>query len=185
MNEAITRVLHEIEESSKKGQFWNVPFTTANFLHMLVKAVGAKKVLEIGTSNGYSGIYLAEALSGQGGVLYTVESHRERFLLAQENFQKSGLAPFIQQIFGHAPEILTELPGDFDLVFIDATKMEYKSYLEVLLPKVRRGGLIVADNALSHGEEMRDYFEFLEKLAGVESVLLPFDNGVFLSRINN
>ncbi len=181
-NPQIVEVLTGLEEVRKGAvPFWNVPQTTALFLHMMVRVTQAKKVLEIGTSNGYSGIHLAEALSHNQGVLYTVESHAERFKIAGQNFQRAGLTPFIKQIFGHAPEILPEVNEVLDLIFLDATKLEYKSYLEVLIPKLRSGGVMIADNCVSHRKELGEFFKLVEEAPELESVLLPFDSGLLMA----
>ena len=181
------------------GEFWNVPRTTAEFLGLMVRICAARKVLQIGTSNGYSGLFMAEALSHSKGLLYTVESNRSRFEAAAENFRKSGLEDYIRQVLGHAPEVFVGAESgyakgnladgrvsrvelsrerDFDLVFIDATKNEYLSYLEAVLSKVRPGGLIIADNCISHRGELGEFFGFVDGRRDLESVLLPFDNGL-------
>lgn len=178
MNLKILKLLEELER--EKNQFWNIPKTTAKFLCILIKLSKAKKALEIGTSNGYSGIWLAEVLSNQDGFLYTVESHKERFKMAEENFKKSGLTN-IKQLFGHAPEIFEDLQNDLDFVFLDATKCEMKSYLEALISKVVSGGLILADNVISHHEAMEDYKNFALNNKTLQSVLIPLDNGLMLS----
>jgi predicted O-methyltransferase YrrM len=167
-------------------KFWNIPPQTGVFLNMLVKAMKCRKVLEVGTSNGYSGLWLAEALSHTGGKLYTVESHRERFVLAEKNFKAAGLTGFIEQIFGHAPEVFSTSAFrarglKFDFIFIDATKVEYASYLKALLPFLKPGGVLVADNAISHRTELGAFFAFLEKNHSLQSVLLPIGSGLMMS----
>ena len=140
-----------------------------------------RSVLEIGTSNGYSGIWIAEALSHTGGRLYTVESHAERFQMASENFLEAGVAPWIVQVKGHAPEIFADFRyGPFDLIFVDATKLEYASYLEAVLPMLAPGGLIVCDNAVTHAGELEGFFEMIEKRSDLEGSLLSMDNGLYL-----
>jgi predicted O-methyltransferase YrrM len=219
MDPKILEVLRELENiKGRESLFWNVPRTTGEFLNILVRVSGAKKALEIGTSNGYSGIYIAEGLSHNGGLLYTVESNGERFRLAAKNFAAAGVADFVRQVKGHAPEILPEVAkvsgvgagvnvgasgfgaglaagsvggagvaevtipaAGFDLIFIDATKMEYKSYVAVLLPMLRTGGMIIADNCLSHADEVREYVSYLNSCADMQNVLLPVDNGLLLS----
>lgn len=186
MDQKVEKILRELESPHlDEAPFWNVPPATGVFLNSLVGLVKAQKVLEIGTSNGYSGICLAEALSHTDGVLYTVESHQKRFAMAKENFAKSGLEKFIRQVPGHAPEILYEKEREWDwlwdLVFIDATKMEYQSYAEFLVGRVRSGGLIIADNAVSHGREMKGYLDFVNSHPDLRTVVLPFDKGVALS----
>jgi len=182
MEAKILEVLRELENiKGRESLFWNVPRTTGEFLNILVRVSGAKKALEIGTSNGYSGIYIAEGLSHNGGLLYTVESNDERYKLAAKNFKKAGVLDFVRQIKGHAPEILPEVGSDFDMVFIDATKMEYKSYLDSLIPMLKGGGFVVADNCLSHADEVRDYVSYLNSRPDMKNVLLSFDNGLMLS----
>ena len=149
-------------------------------LQMMVMVTQATKVLEIGTSNGYSGIHFAKVLSHTGGILYTVESHKERFEMARNNFQRAGVDHCIRQIFGHAPEILSSLDGPFDIVFIDATKYEYKSYFEIIWPLLRKGGVCIADNCSSHASELEEFFHLIQLRAKANSVLLPFDNGVMV-----
>jgi len=241
LEERIRSVLLELEKvKSDGGSFWNVPRSTGVFLNSLVRALDAKRVLEIGTSNGYSGVFFAEALLHTGGKLYTIESHAKRFLMARENFERAGVTDVIVQIKGHAPEIIVEkffdekgrvvlegesafggnargggsdvvLEGEvkvapvvaveaeveeqaslaleveaappFDLVFMDATKMEYESYLNVVFNLVRRGGLIVADNCLSHSESVAPFIEAALKNESLETFLLPMDSGLFFARI--
>lgn len=181
MEERIEKILSELEMlKDKTSGFWNVPRTTAIFLQMMVMVTRATKVLEIGTSNGYSGIYLAEALSHTGGHLYTVESHKQRFEMARENFKRSGLQDHIQQIFGHAPEILHALSGPFDLIFLDATKNEYQSYLENVWPLLQEGGVCIADNCTSHADELADFFSAIRSRNDMEHILLPWDNGLMV-----
>ena len=136
--------------------------------------------MEIGTSIGYSGIYFAEALRERNGKLYTVESHVGRFEQAENNFKEAGLSDYIVQINGHAPEIFGDLNEKFDLIFLDATKMEYKSYIEGVLPKLKTGGLIVADNCESHKDAMEDFFTYVENSPNLKGQLLSFDNGIYL-----
>jgi len=197
MDEKVARVTArlEAEKHGEGGERWNVPRTTAEFLAMMVRACGARKVLEIGTSNGYSGLFMAEALSHGGGLLYTVESNRARYEEAARNFTEAGLSSVVRQVLGHAPEVLRESGGipragtlaeerDFDFVFMDATKNEYLSHLEAVLPKLRKGGLIVADNCVSHRAELDGFFRFVEGRDDLKSVLLPFDSGLMVMITN-
>ena len=199
MDERIEQVLKKIENiAEREKRYWNVPRTTGLFLNMMVKMLGAEQVLEIGTSNGYSGIFFAQALGQKGGRLLTIESHKQRFAEAQSHFQEAGVSSTIEQIFGHAPEIFSEIFDEksalyrklfvdqkkepfFDLIFIDATKMEYASYFEVLFQYLKAGGLFIADNALSHQKEMSVYLNSVQAHPQLENALLPFDNGLMLS----
>jgi predicted O-methyltransferase YrrM len=159
MNESISFVLGELERirDEQGNPFWNLSRESAMFMSILVRILDAKKVLEIGTSNGLSGLVMAEALVDTGGHLWTIESHDERFGLARENFEKAGvLGSVVTQVKGHAPEdIPRDIGGDdgLDLVLMDATKMEAIRHFEAVKPLCRRGAVVVTDNIHSHKEE--------------------------------
>lgn len=178
----IVNVLHELEELSQKigNLFWNIPRETAEFLFFWVKALSAKRVLEIGTSNGYSGIWLGSAAKENGGELITIESNAERFEIAKQNFEKAGLLPYIKQIRGHAPEVISQVSGGFDFAFFDATKNEHISYLDAVLPKLKTGGLIAVDNINSHREELTGFLEYVKQKEGLLSIQVNIGSGVML-----
>jgi predicted O-methyltransferase YrrM len=115
-------------------------------LRVLAESIGAKQVLEIGTSNGISTIWLAAALRRTGGKITTLEIDPDVAALAQKNFAAAGVAELITVVVGDAHETVTKLKGPFDLVFIDADKEGYPDYLQKTLPLVRAGGLIIAHN---------------------------------------
>ena len=162
--------------------FWNISPEVAIFLNLLIKDRSFQKVLEIGSSNGYSGIWLAEALSKTNGKLYSIESHKKRFTLAKENFQKSGLSSHITQIFGHAPEDIPLAPKFFDMAFFDATKYEHQSYFEKIENRIKKGGLIITDNAISHKKELSTFFKTLESKKNWKSELLNIGTGLHISQ---
>jgi len=167
-NEAL---LKELEKTADK--FWNVSRETGEFLYTFARTIKAKNVLEIGTSNGYSGIFLAQACEK----LYTVESHTERFTLATKTFKKAGLARKIKQVKGHAPEILGTLRAKFDLAFFDATKYEHESYLKAVLPKMKKGGYIIVDNISSHETTFKP---FVSKTKKHKPFYVPIGTGLLI-----
>ena len=118
-------VLKNLEAT--QHDFWNISRATANFLNMMIKIVNAKNVVEVGTSNGYSGIWLAKALKETGGHLTTIEYYEKRIVLARENFKTCGVADIIDIKQGSAIDILEEIPQDeiIDFAFIDANKAQY------------------------------------------------------------
>ncbi len=187
MDERISTVLKALEAvPGKQEKFWNVPPETGNFLNMTVRSAHARNVLEIGTSNGYSGLWFAEALSHTGGKLYTVESHRERFDLAAKSFEEAGVGPIVEQIFGHAPEVFLTPEFKkrglvFDLIFLDATKVEYESYLESVLPLLKREGLLIADNVLSHHGELEGFLADVQQKKELQSLVLPLGSGLLFA----
>jgi predicted O-methyltransferase YrrM len=167
-NEAL---LLQLEKTANK--FWNVSREAGEFLYTFTRAINAKNVLEIGTSNGYSGIFLAQACKK----LYTVESHAKRFALATQTFKKAKLTHKIKQVKGHAPEILPSIRAKFDLAFFDATKYEHESYLKAVLPKINKGGYIIVDNVESHAPAFKS---FIAKTKKFSPFYVPIDAGLLI-----
>lgn len=142
---------------------WSVPAKSAQVLENLVLLTNAKNILEIGTSAGYSTLHLAFGASKNKGMVYTVELLDEKVKLCKENFSKSGLNN-ISLIESEAFDVLKNWNhGKIDFVFLDADKENYGKYLDMLLPLMNLGGLIVADNINDYGHMMNDY---LQKVSG-------------------
>ena len=179
MNKKVESTLKKLEKTGK--EFWIVSRETGEFLNRLIREENIKSVVEIGTSIGYSGIWIAEALSHTGGRLYTMESHDERFNQAKKHFQEAGLTKYITQLKGHAPDI--EIPDICDLLFLDATKAEYLSYIKTFLFHMKKGGIIVADNALSHRKELSEYEQYIFNSDQLKSDLLEIGKGIFVTEI--
>ncbi|MBN8734552.1 MAG: class I SAM-dependent methyltransferase [Acidobacteria bacterium] len=127
-------------------RFANVPLVDARLLRVLAEAAGAKHIVELGTSTGFSALWFCNALRKSGGRLTTFELDPRRAKIAREQFQKAGVENIVTLVEGDAHENIKALKGPIDLVFIDAEKDGYPAYLEQLLPLVRAGGLIVAHN---------------------------------------
>jgi len=141
----VVAVLDDLFENQRRGMM-NVPPDDGRLLRVLTESIGAKKVVEIGTSNGYSGLWFCLALRKTGGHLTTYEIDAGRAKLARENFKRAGMSELITLIEGDAHKEVVKLEGEIDLLFLDADKSGYVDYLEKLLPKVRPGGLIIAHN---------------------------------------
>ena len=124
----------------------SVPLNDGRYLRVLTESVGARNVVEIGTSHGYSAIWLCLALRGTGGKLTTFEIDAERAALARKNFKRAGVENLVTLVEGDAHKEIARLKEPIDLLFLDADKEGYLDYLEKLLPLVRAGGLIVAHN---------------------------------------
>jgi predicted O-methyltransferase YrrM len=152
------QILEHLESMRRTERgMMNVAPAEGEYLAGLVRELNARQVLEIGTSNGYSGIWLAMALRETGGKLITLEVDSQRHALAQSNFQATGLADVIDSRLADALIEIQTLPGPFDLVFIDALKPDYIRYFKAVLPKVRSGGVIAAHNVDSHPQSMQDF----------------------------
>jgi len=161
-------LLAEIEKIRQPGMM-NVPRADGEFLHEMILERGYKRVLEIGTSNGYSGAWMGWALKKAGGKLITLELDERRASLAAENFKRLGFDTVIELRRGDALKLLPAIEGPFDLVFIDAWKPDYLEYLRQVLPKVRSGGAIVAHNISSHAEELGAFVETVMKHPQLDS----------------
>jgi predicted O-methyltransferase YrrM len=180
MKKSIQSLLLNLEKTRQK--YWNIPRETGQFLNSLIKTQKIKQVFEIGTSNGYSGIWMAEALQQTKGQLTTIESHKKhRFTEAQKNFKKAKLTPYITQILGHAPEDIPKKPKHFDLIFLDATKYEHIDYLKILLPRTKKGSIIITDNIDTHKKELTPYIKKIQSQKNFRSHHLPLGTGLLLS----
>jgi predicted O-methyltransferase YrrM len=161
------------------------------FLEFIVKMLQPKEVLEIGTYTGYSAIWMARALKADA-TLHTIDINPELEEMAHTYFQKAGVEHQINFYIGNALDIIPKLDVVFDLVFIDADKTNYKNYLELVLPKVRKGGIIIADNVLWNGKVLqespkdpetkaiREFNEYVQATTEVDNLLLPLRDGLMI-----
>lgn len=186
MDTQIKTVINKLDKI--KDEYWCVHNDTAKLLNFLVNFTKSKYILEVGTSIGYSAIWLAEAARQYDGKIVTIESHDERFGKATQNFKDAGVEDMIIQVKGHAPEIFDEVDiqketgiKEFDFIFLDATKVEYQLYIDYFLPMLKKGGLIIADNAVSHAADLQEYKEFVFNSPLLKSTELSIGTGVFFS----
>jgi caffeoyl-CoA O-methyltransferase len=147
-NEAKILAVLDVLDHDRQGTM-NVPREDGRMLRLLVEAIGARSVVELGTSNGYSGLWLCMALSKTGGHLTTFDIDEGRFAMAKANFKKAGVDAQVTQVFGDAHKEVARLKEPIDVLFIDADKEGYLDYLTKILPLVRPGGLIVSHNMKS------------------------------------
>ena len=172
-------VLKRLEQTAK--EYTNIAPENGQFLAILILSINAQNVLEVGTSNGYSAIWLAAALKETGGKLVTLEFDPKRAEEAQTHLREVGLDDIVEVRVGNALDEIPKCNATFDLVFLDAEKDEYLRYLELVLPNIRSGGLIVADDTITMRDEMPDYIEFVFDTPTLHSVDVPLDDGVILS----
>ena len=162
-NSADARALERLKWMRKnEGNLWNVNPDEGAFLRGLAEKVHAKEALEIGTSNGYSSIWIGMGLRKEGGHLLTLEIDEGRAKLAEANFRAAGLDSVITLKLGDALEEVPKLRGPYDFVFIDAWKQDYVKYLNMVIPIVRPGGVIVAHNVTDLKEELSDFIHAVE-----------------------
>lgn len=178
----VVATLAELEVYARNhANTWNVPREAGKFLNILARAAKAQAVIELGTSTGYSGLWLAAAMRETGGRVTTIESDPARIKIARESFDKAKLASSINVIEGQALDVLPTLDDSFDLAFVDAVKDEYSAYVDALWPKLKAGALIVADKVDSHREMLSGYVQQMQARADALSVTLHIGNGMELS----
>jgi predicted O-methyltransferase YrrM len=154
-----------------------------HFINILAKSLEAPTILEIGTSYGYSGIWLGEAVRATGGRLITLELQDYKSVHAKGMAERAGLADFVDFQVGDALALIDRLPAGIDFVLLDLWKDLYMPCLEAFYPKLNPGAIIVADNmTFPGGEEVARYGRAVRAMPGITSVLLPVGQGLEVSR---
>jgi predicted O-methyltransferase YrrM len=171
---------HDELQSDRVARFRNVEPETAELLSLLVHSTRARRILELGTSNGYSTIWLADAAEATGGSVTTVEIEKSRTVLAHEHLERAGLhAELLTQ--DAAATLAEATDGHYDLIFLDAERPAYAAYWLDLLRVLRRdGGLLAIDNVLSHPDEVVEVGELIDAEPTVARVELAIGAGVWL-----
>ncbi len=175
-------ILKQLELTQK--EFWNISRVTAEFMYNLIVDGNIKSVIEVGTSNGYSGIWLAKALKKTGGKLTTIEFYDKRLDVAKENFEKCGVSDIITTKKGDAATILEHLPQEYrvDFAFLDACKRQYIDFYKLIDPHLVKGGFIACDNIISHSPKVQTFLEAIDNNPDYENVILPLPAGLSLAK---
>ena len=168
--------------SERPRRMLNITRDTGEFLAVLVKATAARRVLEIGTSNGYSTLWLATAVRDIGGTVTTVERSEFKIGMAKANFARSGRERIITLVHDDAGALLQRMPdSSVDLLFLDSERPEYPGWWPALKRVLRPGGLLVVDNATSHAEQMAPFVALVTADPTFTTSLVPVGNGEFLA----
>lgn len=191
MNETLQKLLTELEQFGQQNdaaiagrprRMLNITRDTGEFLSVLVAATNAQRVLEIGTSNGYSTLWLAQAVQRIGGHVTTVELSEFKREMAARNFERSGLSGVITQHRGDAGRLLESLnDACFDLIFLDSKRSDYGHWWPDIQRVLAKGGLLVVDNATSHPDEMAEFMALVSKAPDFTTCTVPVGNGEFLA----
>jgi predicted O-methyltransferase YrrM len=168
---------NDARETERPKRMLNITPDTGRLLWILVQAARATRILEVGTSDAYSTIWLADAARATGGHVTTLERNPDKVRLARANLARAGLADRVEILEGSAAEILAGLPGPFHFVFLDADRASYSTYLDLTLPKLVPGGLLVADNVISHADELKNYLTRVKANPTLFSVTVPVGKG--------
>jgi predicted O-methyltransferase YrrM len=190
MEQKLQNLLDELEragaandavETDRSRKMLNLEPGTARLVAILARATSATRVLEIGTSNGYSTIWLGWAVAPAGGRVISIEKSPEKHAMARENLARAGLENYVELRLGDASEIARELPGPFDLVFFDADRLTAPEQLRILVPKLTPRALLLADNVLSHPDEIVGYLNAVADLSDFEHVVVPVGKGLSIA----
>jgi predicted O-methyltransferase YrrM len=152
------------------------------FLRVMVATRGAKHALEIGGASGYSAIWIGMGLRETGGRLVTIEYDAVRAKELAENIRRAGLSDIVQVVSGDAFQQIPKVPGTFDFVFLDAWKKDYKRFLDVVYPRLDKGGLFLAHNVVNKRSEMGDFLDAVQKNPSLwTTIVSPSGEGMSVS----
>ena len=181
MDNTTANIMTELEKTQK--EFWNIPRKTGVLINTFIKMMNAKNALEIGTSNGYSGLWISKALKETGGHLTTIEFYEKRQSIAIENFKTCGVFDIITPIQGSACEIIRNFSNDikFDFVFIDANKKEYVEYFNLVKPHLTQKCLIIADNIISHAQKVQTFIDAIDADEEFQYEIVELPGGILIA----
>jgi predicted O-methyltransferase YrrM len=190
MDQQLRKLLRELEQqglendartTERSRMMLNLEPASAQLVSILVRASGVTRALEIGTSNAYSTIWLAWSLAPAGGRIISVDRNPDKHALARDNLRRAGFLDVVELRKGDATEIVRELAGPFDLVFLDADRRKFPEIMEVLLPKIAKRALVIADNVHSHPEEIAGYLKLISSLLDFQHTTVPVGKGLSIA----
>ncbi|RTR02450.1 O-methyltransferase [Halomonas nitroreducens] len=168
--------------SDGRERMLNITPDTGEFLGVLVRATGARQILEVGTSNGYSTLWLAEAALDTGGRVTTVEWATDKWVKAGENFAAAGVDGVVESLHADAEKVLERQDeASLELIFLDADRARYPDWWPMLRRVLCPGGLLVMDNATSHAEEVAPFVELVQADPAFATSLVSVGKGEFLA----
>lgn len=184
MNEKGLILSAELEKT--QHDFWNISRQTAEFISMLIKIHKPQRVLEVGTSNGYSALWITDALKDvdnefqNKGHLWTIEFYEKRQCIARKNIANCELSDYVTFLQGSAREIIKNLDFAPDFIFIDACKQEYIDYFNMLKDNIPKGAVILADNVVSHATKVQDFLDEIANDNRFQSQVLDLPAGMLM-----
>ena len=173
--------VNDARETERSRRMLNITPEVGRLLSMLARVLRARRILELGTSNGYSTIWLAWAASATGGHVTTVEAAPHKIAMARDNLARAGLAGRVTVREGRILDVLPTITAPVDMILLDADRPSYMAYFETLLRILRVGGLLVTDNVVSHPADVAEFLGALRAHPWVETVTLPVGSGVELT----
>ncbi|WP_436897866.1 O-methyltransferase [Acinetobacter gyllenbergii] len=170
---------HDARQSDRLRRYRNIEAESAKLLAMLVRTQRSKRILEIGTSTGYSTLWLAEAGKSVGGAVQTLEINAFRSAQAKKYAEEFGLEPFIDFWVGDAADYLAQAAEPYDLILLDAERGSYVSYWQDLKRLLQSSGsTLIVDNVISHAAEVKEFLELIKDDEDYMSTILPIGAGL-------
>jgi predicted O-methyltransferase YrrM len=185
----VQAVLEELEvwgqendrvQTDRSLKMLNLERETAELIRALIVGRQPQRILEIGTSNGYSTIWLAASV-GLGGRVISIDRDPHKLQMAKRNVDRAGLLDRVELLLGNASQVVSGIDGPIDVVFFDADRYSAPEQLALLLPKLSANALLLADNVSSHPEEIAGYLAAVRKLADFEHTILPVGKGLSIA----
>jgi predicted O-methyltransferase YrrM len=174
---------HDSAETEHSRKMLNLEPATAEVVAILLQIAGTRNVLEIGTSNGYSTIWIAATVGPSGGRVTSIDKDPQKHALARENLAAVDLLRYVDLRLGDATEIAARLTGPFDCLFFDADRISAPQQLELLLPKLALPGMLLADNALSHPDQIAGYLARLAEMERISHTIIPVGKGLSVAHV--
>jgi predicted O-methyltransferase YrrM len=170
--------INDAHQEDRRQKMLNLEPETAQLISLLVRSSKRTRILEIGTSNGYSTCWLAWSIRQVDGHIISIDREQHKQTLADANLRKAGLRELVELRCGDATAVVADLPGPFDCVFFDADRYSAPAQLTLLLPKLTPEALLLADNVHSHPEEITGYLEAVQALPDFEHTVIPVGKGL-------
>ena len=190
MNKDLRELLEEIQArglendaraTERPRMMLNLEPASAQLISILVRASGVTRAIEVGTSNAYSTIWLAWSLGAAAERIISIDRNADKHTLARENLRRGGFLDRVDLRTGDAVEIVRELAGPFDLAFLDADRRTFPAIMEVLLPKLTPKVLVIADNVLSHPEEIAEYLKLISSRPDFQHTTVAVGKGLSIA----
>lgn len=172
---------NDATQDDRSKKMLNLEADAAQFISILARSSQCQRILEIGTSNGYSTIWLAWVASITDGHVISIEMSADKHAMADENLKRAKLRDKVDLRLGNASDVIASLDTTFDFVFFDADRLSAPEQLKLLLPKIESGALVLADNVLSHPDQIADYLSAISALSDFDHMAVPVGKGVSIA----
>lgn len=176
----ILKLIDELESlRSSRDDHWQVPRVEGDLLYQIALSSGARLIVEVGTSYGFSGLFWGAALKKTGGVLHTIDISQKKFDSSKATFERAGLGKTIVNHLGDAMQVLPKVPSPIDLAFMDSgDKKSTRALFDLIWPRIRPGGAVITDNVTTHKAELADFVGYVRALHEASSIEVPIGNGI-------